>query len=92
MACSLSTFLKRKSTEIKRIDGRENEEYVSVLIAARNEEVVYFEVREGFPSRADYCRALGCIRRKMDQLLKYETGDQWPLVIVSDLNRIHRDP
>jgi transposase len=92
MACSLSSFLKRKGSEFKRVDSRETEEYVSVLIAARNEEVVYYEVREGFPSRRDFLRALGCIRRKMNQLLKYEAGgEQWPLVVVCDLNRIHRE-
>lgn len=92
MACSLSTFLKRKGTEFKRIESKDEEEYVSVLIAARSEEVVYYEVREGFPQRKDFIRALGGIRSKMNQMLKYEAGgEQCPLVVVCDLNRIHRE-
>lgn len=71
MACSISSFLKRKDSELKRSDCREQEEYVSVLIAARSEEIVYYEVREGFPSRSDFCKALHYIRAKMNQLLKY---------------------
>jgi hypothetical protein len=53
MACSLSNFVKRKGNgEFKKIDAlKEEEEYISVLIAARNEEIIHYEVSEGFISR-----------------------------------------
>lgn len=95
LACSLSNFIKKKggSGEIKKIEGlRDEEEYVSVLIAASAEGVLYYQVKSGFMNRYDFCDALKFSVGEIERT-NHESylGPQRKYFFITDVNKIHRD-
>jgi hypothetical protein len=90
MALNLGTCSKKKadSKDVRRNESLHHE-YVSLLVAASSDQLIYCETKHGFFTRDDFMTAIRSIHQLLEKQLQ-SRGNLKP-VAIHDLNRIHRD-
>lgn len=94
LACNVATFQRRRvSFNPKELYQENASDYVSLMVGATTEGILFFQIKHGFYNQQDFINALqACLVKIVDTKFgKRAPATDSALILITDMNKIHLD-